>query len=564
MSYNSMGSLRVFLKRICFFIFVFLGFFILSAASLFAAASDPVDSLSQQHVYMVRGELETIKVYTLTRVSLVDPTIADISDTNENEITLIAQAPGETSLFIWDNYGKRKLTLHVFERDLDLIKERIQTLLEKVGIKGVTVEVNKEEGKVVVTGGVPDYKAAQFDEILQPFSDQILRLTEAAASQDMVRVDLQITELNDTLTKSLGIDWTTGGRSGITPHYEETVPTFDGSVGDFFKIGDFSRTGQLIAAVNALVTEGKGRVLSNPKLVVVSGEEASFLVGGEIPISTTTTTDGSVQQNVSFRQYGVSMSVTPTVQQNKIDIVVDFEVSDIDLANRVGSNVAFTTRTAQTHLLLDHGQTVVLAGLIKQSEGMTVSKVPFLADIPIIGLLFRSRSTPAANQDQEVVISLTPFILNKEAVASLKGFRKIPKEELTKRLMGDVPEDVKVPLEGAALTTPQQTTTPASAVSAETMNYIHRVQEQIAKATMYPQEAQSSGWEGTVKLGLLILRDGTLALASIKESSGHDVFDQAALKTARDVAPYSQFPANSDLQEISVTVPIVYSLKQHE
>ena len=81
---------------------------------------------------------------------------------------------------------------------------------------------------------------------------------------------------------------------------------------------------------------------------------------------------------------------------------------------------------------------------------------------------------------------------------------------------------------------------------------------------MYPKEAEASGWEGTVKLGLLILRDGTLALASVKESSGHDVFDQAALKTAQDVAPYSQFPADSDLQEINVTVPIVYSLKQHE
>ena len=553
-----MQSFYLLLKRIYISIFVLSVFF--CGSNVVFAQQESIDSLSSKNVYIMRGELETIKVYGLTRISLVDPSVADISDTTENEVTLIGQASGETTLFLWDNYGKRKLTITVFEKDLELIKERIQTLLEKVDIKGVSVEINKAEGKVVVTGGVPDYKSAQFDEILLPFSDQIIRLTEAAASQDMVRVDLQVTELNETLSKSLGINWSTGGRSGITPSYQETVPSFDGTVEDFFKIGDFSRTGQLIAAINALITEGKGRVLSNPKLVVVSGEEASFLVGGEIPISTTTVTEGSVQQNVSFRAYGISMSVTPTVRKDKIDIVVDFEVSDVDAANAVGSNVAFTTRTAQTHLLLEHGQTVVLAGLIKQNQNVSVTKIPFLGDIPIIGLLFRNKTTPTTQQDQEVVISLTPFVLDKKGVGSLKSFKKIHPQDLTERLSGDVPLEKPQSMPGVSAALQNQSS--ANGISSDMLNYIRRVQEQIAKATIYPREAQSSGWEGTVKLGLLILKDGTLALASVKESSGHEIFDQAALKTARDVAPYSQFPTDGGLQEINVTVPIVYSLNK--
>ena len=92
--------------------------------------------------------------------------------------------------------------------------------------------------------------------------------------------------------------------------------------------------------------------------------------------------------------------------------------------------------------------------------------------------------------------------------------------------------------------------------------YVRNVQQRISESIVYPKEARENGWEGTVKLGVLILHDGTLAYAMVKESSGFDLFDEYAVKTAKNVEPYASFPANTNLQELNVTIPIVYSLKR--
>ena len=83
---------------------------------------------------------------------------------------------------------------------------------------------------------------------------------------------------------------------------------------------------------------------------------------------------------------------------------------------------------------------------------------------------------------------------------------------------------------------------------------------QAVSETLNMVAALQYGWEGTVKLGVLILNDGTLAFALVKDSSGHDVFDEVALNTAKKLAPFSAFPSNTDLQELNMTIPIVYSL----
>ncbi|MBN1870020.1 MAG: TonB family protein [Candidatus Omnitrophica bacterium] len=515
--------------------------------------SDTLDSIYADEIYMVKGELVTLKVYSLSRVSVTDPMIADIADANDEEILLVAQRSGETALFIWDEHGKRTLMVYVYNRSLDLVADRTKRLLKDVGIQGLKITANEKEGKVVITGEVPEDKRRLYDEIVMRFSDDIINLVEEEVIVDLVQIDMQITELSTTLSESLGIDWSTGSVPGIAPQYEEEVPDFDGSISDFFKIGDFYRTGQLVAAVNALVTEGKGRILSKPKLVVISGEEARFLVGGEIPIRTTTFSEsGSSQENVSFKEYGISMTITPTIKKEKVDVVMNLEVSEIDAstATTISEEVAFSTRSASTHLYLDNGQTIVLAGLIKHLESKTLSKVPFLGDIPILGLLFRSRVNPVPQQDQELVIALTPSIMRqKESAESQKapvveGKNVLPLAARTAPSFKDVaPYYLGIPK--------------------EMTGYVHNVQQKISQAIVYPNEARQYGWEGTVKIGMLILNDGTLAFALIKESSGHDVFDEVTLNTTKKLAPFEAFPPDTDLQELNVTIPIVYSLRNN-
>jgi len=274
----------------------------------------------------------------------------------------------------------------VFNQDLDAVKNRIEELFKSAKINNVKLSTNMQEGKVVISGEVSDYSRDHFDQIIGEFQEDIINLVSDEEIQDLIEIDMQITELNTTLSKSLGIDWTTGGRSGIAPNYEEGIPTFDGRIRDFFKIGHFSRTGQLIAKINALITEGEARILSKPKLVVISGEEASFLVGGEVPIRTTTFSDtGSSQENVEFKEFGISMTITPTIKRERIDIIMNLEVSEIDAstATTVSEEIAFSTRSASTHLYLDDGQTIILAGLIKHTDSENLSRIPFASKIPV-------------------------------------------------------------------------------------------------------------------------------------------------------------------------------------
>ncbi|MCK5082680.1 MAG: pilus assembly protein N-terminal domain-containing protein, partial [Candidatus Omnitrophica bacterium] len=236
-----------------------------------AGDSDVLDSALVEEINMTKGELVVLKVYSLTRVSIADPGIADIADANDQEILLVGQRNGETALFLWDENGKQTIMVYVYNRNLDLMESRIKRLLKDADIYEVKVAANEQEGKVVLTGGIPEDKRFRYDEVIMSFGEDTMNLVEDEVIEDLVQVDMQITELTTTLTESLGIDWSTGGVSGLAPQYQEDVPEFDGSMGDYFKIGDFTRAGQLVAAINALVTEGKGRVLSKPKIVVISG-----------------------------------------------------------------------------------------------------------------------------------------------------------------------------------------------------------------------------------------------------------------------------------------------------
>ena len=518
-------------------------FFVSSAQS--QETGEGIDTASSGEVNLVKGELETLKVYNLTRLSITDPSVADIVDADEEAVLIIGQQIGQAVLFIWDDQGKRNIVINVINRDLDRVNGRISNLLRSADIHELSTEVNHQEGKIVVSGQIPEKKRLQWSKIILPFSEDIIDLVKDEEIEDLVQVDLQISELNTTLTKSLGIDWSTGDSAGINPVYDETPLDYDGTPQDFFKIGTFARTNALRFSVQALLEEGRGRILSQPKLVVVSGKEASFLVGGEIPIRTTTSTEGAVQENVSFKEFGISMNITPTIiRGDKIDVIMGLEVSDVDAANAVGDDVAFATRSADTQLIVDDGQTVIMAGLIKESESEQIKKVPFISEIPILGLLFRSRSTPSPNQDTELVIMMTPHILRSSSTA----------EEEQERF---------VDTEGTIAKHRSKAKPYYSGIPSEMMDYVRQIQDKIAGSLNYPPEAVQYGWEGTVKVNMLILHDGTLAFALVRESSGHDLIDEHALEIARGNAPFSAFPSGTNLQELNVTIPIVYSLKRN-
>jgi len=596
--------------RIIGILFFVVGLCLVGAARVGAAE---IDTTTAKEVYMIKGELVNLKADGLERISVTHPEVADIVKADEEEILMVGQSVGQTALFVWDKQGKRSLMVHVFSQDLELVKERLATLFKAADISEATLEIDGHEGKVVIAGDIPKHKKEPFVQIVEKFGDDVINLAKDEEIDDLIQIAIQITELSSTLAKSLGVDWTAGSRSlrsgtsGTTSGssstlafaYPETLPTATGASKDLFKIGDFNRTSALLATVDALIAEGKARILSQPKLVVKNAQEASFLIGGEIPIRTTTSSTTGTQENVTFKEYGISMTITPEIKKEKIDITLTIEISDVDSSNAVGDDVAFTSRSAQTKLYLDDGQTIILAGLIKQNRSKTVNKVPILGDIPVIGLLFRIESNPIADIDQELVISLTPTILEKNRGKTPVVAQKMKTEEMSVTKEEPITEEVKIDpsAQGGASAIPAEKTegqieaapsaaetitagvdevqalfstavaSAATSSSAESPSnideYVQTVQQKIAQSIVYPQEAERAGWEGTVKLSLLILSDGTLATAMVRESSGHEIFDEYTLNIVKKLAPYSSFPSSVDLQEVNVTIPVVYSLKKN-
>lgn len=533
-----------------------------------------------EEIQLLKGDVYSVKTKDLQRVSITDPAVADISDAKQNEVQVVGQTPGQTVLFVWDTSGKRTIIVRVLAEDLALVKARIKTLLERAKITGVNLEQNDLEGKVMLSGNIPEDKMEAYTAIIDGFQGSVINLVKKEEIVDLVQIDMQITELSTTLSKEMGLNWMMPSSTNTGTYIHGTIAETNnpqtGKIADVFKLGDFNRTSQIMVAVNALLQEGKAKILSKPRLVVKNGKEATFLVGGEIPVRTTTTnaSGGTSTNNVEFKQYGVSLAITPTIKEGKVDIVLNVEISDVDGSKNYGSDTAFLTRSAQTQLYLDDHQTIVLAGLIKKSASEKVERVPFLSKIPVIGLLFRNTSTPTPKEDTEVVISLTPTVIknvkadtakNVEQVqaaasAPVAAVKQLPVSVLPQPVVTKPVPPPTVRNTEALPVIAKNAASIAVSVPENLKPYAEAVQQRISSSIAYPYEAQENGWQGTVKLSLVIRKDGSLRDVFVKETSGYDVFDQDATNTAQILAPYAPFPATMVQDEITVTIPIVYSL----
>lgn len=167
----------------------------------------------------------------------------------------------------------------------------------------------------------------------------------------------------------------------------------------------------MTASVQLLINRGKAKILSKPKLLTISGEQASFLAGGEIPYATENK-EGAT--NVEWKPYGVKLNIKPTVDNSEnIDANLRAEVSEIDDSNGIISSgiviPALKTRWAETSVYMKSGNTLVIAGLIDDESQKTTSGVPLISDIPIIGELFRF--TNDQKSQTELVIFVTPTLI---------------------------------------------------------------------------------------------------------------------------------------------------------
>jgi pilus assembly protein CpaC len=224
--------------------------------------------------------------------------------------------------------------------------------------------------------------------------------TFAYSSNQMIEIAVEITEINESDVRGLGIKW------------NDAISLVEGNIPSIIESGTWARATGFSAALKALEKKGVAKVLSKPKLVTKDGASANFMVGGEFPVSVASNKkkEDDEAPSVQWKKYGIIMNITPQIiSGNKIDIVIDMELSRIDHSNGLPGCPAITKRQAASNLQVKNGETIVLAGLIETKKDEVVTGVPFLCKIPYLGALFGS--THYVETKTNVLIFVTPKLI---------------------------------------------------------------------------------------------------------------------------------------------------------
>lgn len=295
------------------------------------------------------------------------------------------------------------------------------------GASNIRVDVDGK-GNVIVSGNATDAVTAQaiLDRargLAGPYLASNGQLIDRINALNNSEIDIKVyvLEVDKTAQSNLGLSLNSatflpGASGGYTigspsfPIVES--PTAIGS-GLGFTIQPFFRTITLAPTINLLMQEGHAHVLSSPNLVTSPGTKATFLVGGQIPV---VTSSGLGTVNVVYKDYGVQLNVTPEILGNgSVHAVIAPEISRLDFANAVvvsGFTIpALTVSQLSTDVITRPGESVLLGGLVNRLEMRTVSKIPLLSEIPILGKLFTS--TSYQNQQSDVVFVMTPEIITR-------------------------------------------------------------------------------------------------------------------------------------------------------
>jgi pilus assembly protein CpaC len=408
-----------------------------SVASAQAPAQGAIRTYTPQKLNLMVGKSLVIDTpAAVKRVSLANPEVADTVVISPRQIYLTGKAVGTTNLTLW---GADDRVHSVFDvavsADLSQLKEKLQEILP-----GENIKVIAANDSITLSGEVSSTSnLSQALAVTEAFAPKkVVNLTQIAGVHQIM-LEVRVAEMSRSLARRLGFNFTAvteGGGFGVSllnnltalvrpidavlfPTRDLTLAPFgqdiSSAINGLFRLhkGDTTWTG----FIDALKENGLVKVLAEPTLVTLSGQEARFLAGGEFPVPVPQDRDVIT---ITFKPFGVGLGFTPTVLSNdKISIRVAPEVSDLDFSTAIvlqGFVVpGLTTRRASTVIELANGQSFAIAGLLRETVRETVAKFPVLGDIPILGALFRSSAFQ--KNETELIIIVTPHLVKPLDVA---------------------------------------------------------------------------------------------------------------------------------------------------
>lgn len=227
-----------------------------------------------------------------------------------------------------------------------------------------------------------------------------------------VQIECRVVDVDYTASRNLGIRWTLTGLRSRTYNVQGSADV-TGAVAGFgtFNVGTVRSFAQLDATLSALEEEGKSQTIANPRVTVVNNRKASIVGGKKF---TLTVLDQRGNPITQLYTVGTKLEVTPNINSlDEVTMEIHSELSEVDEATVATGRPVMTTSEAQTRQLVRDGETVVLGGFIREKRTKSVTGIPILRSIPLLGNLFKDTATTVANR--EVLIFLTPHILKKES-----------------------------------------------------------------------------------------------------------------------------------------------------
>ena len=361
-----------------------------------------------------------------TELSIANPGIADISSLSDRTIYVLGKEPGRTTLTLLGENGRliTNVEIHV-SPDMAEFKERLTQILP-----GENIEVRTANDGIVLSGTVSSIarldRALDLAERYAP--DRVSNLMMVGGTQQ-VMLKVRFAEMQRSVSKALSTSLSltglgfddnvsitggtnrTVGQAAINGALANTVPASNSNNGAF--IFGFDAGGLEVGILlEALETRGVVRSLAEPNLTALSGQEATFLAGGEYPVPASNA-DGAI--SVEYKPFGVELSFIPRVVDGDIiNLEMNAAVSAIDPSNGFQANGfsvdAFSRRETSTTVEMRDGDSFAIAGLLSDDFNDLNGQVPWIGDIPVLGALFRSAEY--ARRQTELVIIVTPHLVS--------------------------------------------------------------------------------------------------------------------------------------------------------
>ena len=376
-----------------------------------------------------RGELMQ---YTgeVKQVAASEPKIADVVVISPHEVMINAKGPGRTTVVIWEaGSPPTRYDVDVVPDNTDFDQFRNQMRTE---FPGSHIEVTGQGDTLALTGDViSSAESKRASGLAQTRAKNIVNLLKAPPEPELRQILLEVkfASIDRTALQQIGFNLFSrnGKLLGESSTQQFASPRFSQlqyqngqfsnstvNFADLLNLFVYRPDINIGATIKALQQQNLLQILAEPNLITVEGKEASFLAGGSFPfpVLTTTSTGGSTAPviTVQFKPFGVQLDFTPTVTASgAIDLKVSPEVSSLDYANAVTLQgyliPAISQRRAETEVILREGESFAIAGLIDNRVTREMDKVIGLSNIPILGNLFKTRSTTKTTDELLVVIT---------------------------------------------------------------------------------------------------------------------------------------------------------------